>query len=561
MLADDTSLAALQPLALDAQATGAAPPAAALLELAWAPLDPASPWLPHPPEAWLVEGVTDLPPRVVALTGITPARYAAGPRLHAEALQARLEGALAAHPLLIIHYARFERPFLAPLLGDGPEILCTWELARRLLPDLPRRGLRPLAGFLGHPVGELKRSADFVHATAAIWHHLLLRLRDERGLTTLGGLRALLQDKAPRPNPAQRLVPLQRQERLELPATPGVYHLCDAQGRVLYVGKATSLKARVNTYFQGRRRAAHKDLELVAQVWSVTPHPTATPLEAALLEVDHIRALAPPYNVALRAGEERLWFASLTLRALQEAPDRRHPLGPFTSPWAPRFVTGLLDLLGADAPAADALLRLLAVPAPWAPAPEVAWAGLAAWRQRRGQPRGLEALLAQARLLARERAAAEPDEDEDAGEDEGTPGGDVTAWTPEAVADLLDDHLLHAAQRVQRARALPLLADAAVGWLPRNRRTQRRALRLALGAPAERADDGDLPPSPQRPHLQRLCALTPGDVARLDVLAAELRALLRRGRAPTLGLSTGRRLEDAGGLALLLGEASRRREV
>ena len=51
--------------------------------------------------------------------------------------------------------------------GEPPlDIVCTHDIARRLFPDLPRRSLRALAGYLGRGVGVLRRSADHVEATA-----------------------------------------------------------------------------------------------------------------------------------------------------------------------------------------------------------------------------------------------------------------------------------------------------------------------------------------------------------------------------------------------------------
>src|SRR6185436_20844686 len=93
----------------------------------------------------------------------------------------------------VIHFARFEQPFLRALAGGEPplDIVCTHDIARRLLPDLPRRSLRALAGYLGRGVGALRRSADHVEATAFLWHELVRRLEGE-GVGTWGALREWL---------------------------------------------------------------------------------------------------------------------------------------------------------------------------------------------------------------------------------------------------------------------------------------------------------------------------------------------------------------------------------
>src|SRR5262249_61911102 len=75
----------------------------------------------------------------------------------------------------VIHFARFEQPFLRILAGGEPplDIVCTHDIARRLFPELPRRSLRALAGYLGRGVGALRRSADHVEATAFLWQELV----------------------------------------------------------------------------------------------------------------------------------------------------------------------------------------------------------------------------------------------------------------------------------------------------------------------------------------------------------------------------------------------------
>jgi DNA polymerase III epsilon subunit-like protein len=61
----------------------------------------------------------------------------------------------------VIHFARFEQPFLRRLAGGvfPLDVLCTRDIARHLLPDLPGCSLRALAGYFGRAVGALRRSA------------------------------------------------------------------------------------------------------------------------------------------------------------------------------------------------------------------------------------------------------------------------------------------------------------------------------------------------------------------------------------------------------------------
>ncbi|HQK92931.1 MAG TPA: excinuclease ABC subunit UvrC [Armatimonadota bacterium] len=86
-----------------------------------------------------------------------------------------------------------------------------------------------------------------------------------------------------------------------LPAKPGAYVMRDADGHVLYVGKATNLRQRVRSYFQpsgpkGRGPWIHEMLGHVADIDALVTH---TPLEALMLELNLIRQHRPPYNTRL----------------------------------------------------------------------------------------------------------------------------------------------------------------------------------------------------------------------------------------------------------------------
>jgi excinuclease ABC subunit C len=80
-----------------------------------------------------------------------------------------------------------------------------------------------------------------------------------------------------------------------LPPEPGVYFMKDAVGRLLYVGKATSLRARVSSYFT--RPQEPRIASLVAKIRRIDYETTPTAIEALMLEARLIKALQPPYNV------------------------------------------------------------------------------------------------------------------------------------------------------------------------------------------------------------------------------------------------------------------------
>lgn len=80
-----------------------------------------------------------------------------------------------------------------------------------------------------------------------------------------------------------------------LPDSPGVYLFENKAGETIYVGKATSLKNRVASYFTGQKHG--KTAELVTHIDRLKIKTTETPLEALFLEADLIKKYRPIYNI------------------------------------------------------------------------------------------------------------------------------------------------------------------------------------------------------------------------------------------------------------------------
>lgn len=90
-------------------------------------------------------------------------------------------------------------------------------------------------------------------------------------------------------------------EKLKLlPSDPGVYLLKDAEGQVLYVGKAVVLKNRVRSYFQAPERLAPKVRAMMRHVADLEYIVTSTEVEALILEATLIKQMKPHYNIRLK---------------------------------------------------------------------------------------------------------------------------------------------------------------------------------------------------------------------------------------------------------------------
>src|SRR6185503_17169635 len=96
----------------------------------------------------------------------------------------------------------------------------------------------------------------------------------------------------------------------DLPQKPGVYIFKDAQGLILYVGKAVKLKNRVSSYFKkdaGLDRGPRIQL-MISQIADINYTVTDNETESLILENNFIKQFKPKYNVLLRDDKNYLFI-------------------------------------------------------------------------------------------------------------------------------------------------------------------------------------------------------------------------------------------------------------
>lgn len=562
-------LTELEVLALDCQTTGAKPQKGHLLEIGWLRTRAAAKSSPGdlPVKSYLAALPPDneIPPAVQRVTGISMealSKALAPADIWQKLIKTANEITAADHMdrcPTIIHYARFEKPFLRDLHAknnrqDGfpLRIICTHEIAKRLLPGLPRRGLRAVAGYFGHSVPPSRRSADHAVATAVIWQNLIVQLEADLAIQNLDQLMDWLSCTTPQSR-SGRVYPMKPEIRLSLPQKPGIYRMLRSNKDLLYIGKATSLKQRVNSYFRQKGAQAEHTLEMLSQAADLDVTLTGSALEAAVLESDEIKQYAPPYNVALQKGQRKLVFFSRDLQKRADKPDSIHCLGPLP---AGNTTAGLAAFgiwhLNRQNLTQDEVLELayaiLGVPPDYAPEPDCLMEGLGLFghnhQTRLTQPSALRTLSGLGHRFWRERlreleTAQTEDAQESVAEAPVDPELDVEeapSWTPETVARGIEKFSMRGALIIRRARWLCLLSESSLAWEARDSEDRRKIVLLfkngTVGHRQELAIGKAIPLSAgyAKPILNRQKIFDITTYERLRVVTTELRRLVAEGR-------------------------------
>ncbi len=134
-----------------------------------------------------------------------------------------------------------------------------------------------------------------------------------------------------------------------LPSKPGCYLMKNAEGTIIYVGKAISLKNRVRSYFQADSSHDQKTRRLVREITHIEWIIVGSELEALILEMNLIKKHRPKYNIRLKDDKRYPYikihwqepFPRVTVTRFMLEDGARY-FGPYTSAWA---VYQTLDVL------------------------------------------------------------------------------------------------------------------------------------------------------------------------------------------------------------------------
>jgi len=280
----------------------------------------------------LVDPGVPIPQTITRITGITRPDVRGAPRIGRVLTEFRR---FAAGAVLVAHNARFDVGFvdaeLSRLRGGRltAPVIDTVALARRFLEGrLPRMNLGTLAERFDTEVRPCHRALPDAQATAEILA-VLLGMAQERGARTVG-------DALGFSAPIARRARTRRSLARDVPTGPGVYLFRDAAEQVLYVGKASDLRARVRSYFGSgppRRRVE----AALAATERIETRQVGSELEAALLELELILRLRPAANHRA-AHPERACYLTLTvadavprLAVTQRPQPSAVSVGPLTS--------------------------------------------------------------------------------------------------------------------------------------------------------------------------------------------------------------------------------------
>jgi len=235
--------------------------------------------------ASLVNPQKKIQPFVVQLTGINNRMLRSAPKFHevARRIVEITEGCI-----LIAHNAKFDSRILSTEFRRlGYEYrrntICTVQLSRQLLPDMPSYSLGNLTKSLGIPIKDRHRAQGDAYATVNLFKILLNKDKDKKII------KSYINTQEEQSQRATKLLKLVE----SLPTETGVYYMHDSEGRILHIGQSRNIRKRVNQHFTS---TTTKSKKLQKEVAKVSYALTGSLLIARLKVDDDIKNIQPKYT-------------------------------------------------------------------------------------------------------------------------------------------------------------------------------------------------------------------------------------------------------------------------
>jgi DNA polymerase-3 subunit epsilon len=238
----------------------------------------------------LVNPERNIQPFVINLTGINNQMLRNAPKFH-EVAKRIIE--ITDNCTIVAHNAQFDNRILSTefdRLGYPFEknMLCTVELSKKLIPDLPSYSLGKLVRSLGIPITDRHRAQGDAKATVELFKLLL-----EKDIE-----KVIISDTIKKDSKRQ-LAPKLLDIIEAAPTTIGVYYMHRKNGKIIYVGKSTNIKKRLIQHFTNDNKKSKK---IQLEVVSVSYEETGNDLIAQLKESQEIKKLKPIFNHALKTN-------------------------------------------------------------------------------------------------------------------------------------------------------------------------------------------------------------------------------------------------------------------
>ncbi|WP_396180958.1 exonuclease domain-containing protein [Flavobacterium sp.] len=236
----------------------------------------------------LVNPEKPIQPFVVKLTGINSAMLRSAPKFFevAKRIIEITEGSIVVAHNASFDYRILQMEFRRLGFDFKTPTLCTVELAKKIIPEMPSYSLGKLVRSLGIPMADRHRASGDAMATVKLFKMLLAKdltkeiVKSYIKTEIKAGLSPKLLDILEK-----------------LPSKTGIYYIHNEKGDLIYIGKSKNIKKRVNQHFTG---ANAKSKKIQRDVYTVSYEETGSELIALLKESEEIKINKPLYNRAQR---------------------------------------------------------------------------------------------------------------------------------------------------------------------------------------------------------------------------------------------------------------------